>query len=256
MNEQIKKDNRKALPKFLLILVVCMLLGGVVGGLSVIVSISDVSIVVREGIARGLTVIAPWGIPVVSVVLLVPAFCFLRQAKKALTAWDGEDEETSERIELLENRVMLLSNVTLLLDIFFFSVAFIYDIQGVLLTVVLFLLSMGLCTFFQQKVVDQIRVMNPEKQGSVYETKFQKKWIDSCDELERRQIGEAAFKAFQAGNVTCIVLWMVLIVSHIIFATGLLPIVVVLVIWGVMLLVYQVTASKMGRRKQDAEKTV
>lgn len=249
MNEQIKKDNRKAIPKFLLMLLGSMLLGAVVGLLSVFVSISDLSTTLAKGVTQGLTVIAPWGIPVLSVVLLVPAYYILHQAKKMIAAWDGEDEEVSECIEMRENRVMMLRNIALLLDLFFFSATFIYNMSGMLLTIVLFLLSAGLCARLQQKVVDQIRSMNPEKQGSVYEMKFQKKWLDSCDELERRQIGEAAYKAFQAGNRTCIILWMVLIVTHVIFKTGLLPIVVVLGIWGVMLLVYQLTAIKLERRK-------
>ena len=33
----------------------------------------------------------------------------------------------------------------------------------------------------QQMTVDFQKIMNPEKQGSVYDLRFQKKWEESCD---------------------------------------------------------------------------
>lgn len=64
--------------------------------------------------------------------------------------------------------------------------------DAVLLDIGVFLLSCACVIFAQQKAVDLERRMNPEKHGSVYDAKFQKKWLDSCDESERRQIGEAS----------------------------------------------------------------
>ena len=44
-------------------------------------------------------------------------------------------------------------------------------------------------TIFQQKLVDTTKRLNPEKHGSVYDTKFHEKWLASCDEAERAVIG-------------------------------------------------------------------
>ena len=44
------------------------------------------------------------------------------------------------------------------------------------------------------------RRINPEKQGSVYDTKFFEKWVDSCDESEQRQMGQAAFQGLPGGG--------------------------------------------------------
>ncbi|MDY4515087.1 MAG: DUF3169 family protein [Lachnospiraceae bacterium] len=42
---------------------------------------------------------------------------------------------------------------------------------------------------------------NPEKTASVYDTKFQKKWMDSCDEAEKILIREATIQATENGLV-------------------------------------------------------
>ena len=51
----------------------------------------------------------------------------------------------------------------------------------------------------QQMTVDFQKIMNPEKQGSVYDLRFQKKWEESCDELEKFTIYRSAYKAYSTG---------------------------------------------------------
>ena len=248
MNEQVKKDNKKALPKYLLILLVSMIVGGVIGFASAIVGGTSLRENVLEGFTAVMTAVVPWGILVSILLLLVPGYWILAKAKKALAAWDGEDEDVSEAIEDQCNRALLLSNLAMLLGFFFFSACLVY-LQGQIWQVGLFALDLGLCIALQRRVVDLIRTMNPEKQGSIYDTNFQKKWLDSCDELEQRLIGQAAWTAFRATSTVCAGLWAVLLVLHIMFGTGLLPIAVVLLIWGVLLVSYHLEAAKLGRRK-------
>ena len=248
MNEQVKRDNKKALPRYLMILLVSMIAGGVIGFLSATVGGSSLRESVLEGFTAGMTAVVPWGLPVSGVVLLVPGYLILRKAKKALAAWDGEDEDVSEAIEDQCNRALLLGNLALLLGFFFFSACLVY-VMGQLRQVVFFALDLFLCVSLQRRLVDLIRIMNPEKQGSVYDMDFQKKWLDSCDELEQRQVGQAAWVAFRRTSIVCAVLWAVLLVLHVMFDTGLLPMAVALGIWGVLLVSYHLEAAKLGRRK-------
>ena len=44
----------------------------------------------------------------------------------------------------------------------------------------------------QQRCVDAVKRMNPEKTASVYDVKFQRKWMDSCDEAEKIIVGKCA----------------------------------------------------------------
>ena len=65
--------------------------------------------------------------------------------------------------------------------------------------------------------------MNPEKTASVYDTKFQKKWMESCDEAEKIMIGKCAFKAYAATNTVCSILSIVLAICALVFGIGFLP---------------------------------
>lgn len=61
----------------------------------------------------------------------------------------------------------------------------------------------------QQKCVDSAKKTNPEKTVSVYDIKFQKKWMDSCDEAEKIMIGKCAFRAFTVTNTVCLILSLI-----------------------------------------------
>ena len=255
MNE--KSENRKALPKFTLSLLGSLLLGGAVGfavGLLRVFGLDAAAL--AEGLSAVLAAVTPWGIPVTSAVTLGTCFFLYRSAAKKFAAWNGGDEdETSESIDTALSWVLLLSAVQLLLNLFFLSAFCIYwmdrDIRALALVGV-FVLSCGLVIFAQQKVVDLERKMNPEKHGSVYDAKFQKKWLDSCDESERRQIGEASRRAYMVTNRLCLGLWMVLVVLSMLFETSLLPVFVLLLIWGTMQVTYTLECIRLGREGEKS----
>lgn len=255
MNE--KSENRKALPKFTLSLLGSLLLGGVIGfavGLLRVFGLDAAAL--AEGLSAVLTAITPWGIPVTSAVTLGTCFFLYRFAAKKFAAWNGGDEdETSESIDTALSWVLLLSALQLLFNLFFLSAFCIYwmdrDIRALALVGV-FLLSCGLVVFAQQKTIDLERKMNPEKRGSVYDSKFQKKWLDSCDESERRQIGEASRRAYMVTNRLCLGLWMVLVVLSMLFETSLLPVFVLLLIWGTMQVTYTLECIRMGREGEKS----
>ena len=97
--DEIRNANRKALPKFLLVLAVSMVIGGAVGygsskyGLDKMAgSITDV------GMYFG-THIAPWLMAAIAVIVPVICIPIYRSAKKLLCAWDGENEDISDAID-------------------------------------------------------------------------------------------------------------------------------------------------------------
>ena len=90
----------------------------------------------------------------------------------------------------------------------------------------------------QQKCVDTTKQTNPEKKASVYDMRFQKKWLEDCDEAEKLMIGKCAFKAYSATNAVCTVLAIVLAVCALVFDIGFLPSLTVCLVWIVNLSVY------------------
>ncbi|WP_297311101.1 DUF3169 family protein [uncultured Oscillibacter sp.] len=253
MSKKEKSENRKALPKFTLSLLGSLLVGGAVG---FAVGLTRAFGLDTEALARGLNVLleaaTPWGIPVTSVLTLGSCFFLYRSAARKFAVWDGGDEdETSESIDTALSWVLLLSAVQLLLNLFFLSAFCIYwmdrDIRALALVGV-FLLSSGLVIFAQQKAVDLERKMNPEKHGSVYDAKFQKKWLDSCDESERRQIGEASRRAYMVTTRLCLGLWLALVILSMLFDMSLLPVFVLLLVWGTMQVTYTLECIRLGKR--------
>ncbi len=103
----------------------------------------------------------------------------------------------------------------------------------------------------QQRCVDAVKRMNPEKIASVYDVKFQRKWMDSCDEAEKIIVGKCAYKAYAAANTACAVLAIIFAVCAFIFNTGFLPSFAVCVIWFVLQFIYYMETirySKAGNR--------
>lgn len=256
-NDEIRQANRKALPKFLLFALVCTVLGGVIGYFSGYGSAkggmeSWIDRMKDAGAFFGVH-IAPW--LMVALAVIVPIVCVpvYRSAKKLLGAWDGEDEDVPDTIDRKLSFVLFMTSATLVLSYFLIAASYSggfaafesRERTAVLFTgVAAFLLILVETILFQQKCVDAAKKTNPEKKASVYDMKFQKKWVDSCDEAEKMIIGRCAFKAYAATNAVCTVLSVVLAVGALVLDIGFLPSLTVCLIWMVNLSVYFRAAAR------------
>ena len=249
MNDNVKRDNRRALPKYLLTILLYGLLGGVLGFFTGVAGAAGVAETVRQALDRLLAVCAPWGIVASAVILLGAGWYLYAAAKRRFTAWDGEDEDTMDDVERQLSWALLLTGLMIVLDFFFFAASIIYE--RFLQDLILFLASVAVLVVLQQKIVDLERRINPEKRGSVYDMKFQKTWMDSCDEAERAQIGQACYTAYRMGNKVCVFLWVALLILNFVFDFGLLPIAAVLVVWGVMQTAYALECIRLSKRKGE-----
>ena len=248
-NNTVKRDNRKALPKYLLILFVAAIFGGVMGFAAGWVGHDNLSEVIATAVADGLTAAAPWALLGTSVVSLALILWLYRAAKALFTGWDGEDEAVMDRADEKLNWALLLTAAQMVLDMFFFAVAQSAHNMTALWSVLFFLVSIFLLVFAQQKIVDLTRRMNPEKQGSVYDTKFKKKWFESCDEAEQKQIGQAAYKAFNVVSTACPILWAALLMLSYAFDFDLLmPVFTVCLLW-LLQVSYCLECIRLGKRK-------
>lgn len=237
-SDAVKRDNRKALPKYLLILLAAAIFGGVMGFAAGWLGHDDLSETLADALANGLITGAPWAMLATSVVSLAVILVLYRGARRLFAGWDGESEEVMDRAGEKLNWALLLTTAQIVLDMFFFSAAIMGRSMAALWAVLGFIVSVFLLIFAQQKVVDLTRRMNPEKQGSVYDLHFRKKWLDSCDEAERREIGEAAYQAFIVTNSVCPFLWLAMVLLNFVFDLGLMPSAMVLLVWGCLQVSY------------------
>ena len=250
-NDEIKQANRKALPKFLLFAIACAVVGGVIGYSSGYGAakggMDQLAGIMKEAEAFFGTHIAPWLMAVMAIIVPVICIPIYRSAKKLLGAWNGEDEDISDTIDRKLSVVIWITSVSLIVSYFLIAASYsgglaIFDDKEK--TIVFFI---GIAAFFavmieailfQQKCVDTTKQMNPEKKASVYDMKFQKKWIDSCDEAEKIMVGKCAYKACSATNIFCAILAIALAVCALLFDTGFLPSLMVCLVWIVNISAY------------------
>ena len=94
-NEAAKQEDKKALPKFIAIVVCSLIVGGVLGVLMVQLSLEDFQEVLDGAGLYFTNYAAPWliiALPAVEFAICLPLYF---SAKQRLAAWDGEDETVS-----------------------------------------------------------------------------------------------------------------------------------------------------------------
>ena len=161
MSDNVRRDNRRALPKYLLTILLFGLLGGVLGFFTGVAGAAGVAETVRQALDRVLAVCAPWGIVGSAVVLLGAGWYLYAAAKRRFAAWDGEDEDAMDAAEQQLSWSLLLTGLVIILDFFFFAASIIYG--RFLPDLILFLASVAVLVVLQQKIVDLERRINPER---------------------------------------------------------------------------------------------
>ena len=130
-NDEIKRANRKALPKFLLFAVVCTLVGGVIGYFSADVEPDSLLPMMKNAGAFFGIRIAPW--LMLALAILVPVVCLplYRSAKKLAAVWDGEDEDLYNTIDQKLSVVLWLANAAFILALFLITATCSVGMEGI-----------------------------------------------------------------------------------------------------------------------------
>lgn len=255
-NNEINKANRKAMPKFILIMVISLVVGGGIGFFSVRYGLNALADGMKSAGTFFGIYIAPWLILAIAILVPVVSIPLYRKAKKLLSSWNDEDEEISDAVDEKLSIIIWLTSTTLIISYFLIAASYsggftTFENKNNTLSFIV-----GIAAFFgilieaviiQQKCVDAAKITNPEKNASVYDTKFQKKWMDSCDEAEKILIGKCAYKAYAATNTVCAVIAIALAICALIFGIGFLPSLVVCLIWIVNQSVYCKEALKYSK---------
>lgn len=235
MKSAAKSENRKALPLFIVIMILAALIGFGVGVAAVNAEGSDWVGAFKTGLSAVLSAIAPYVLIFSAVFLIVYTIVVCKSAKAQIAVLREDDEEALARVDRTLGVALSVVNVLMILTYFFLAALLCYmERYSIVLTAVAlgcFVVSLVMLIVSQQKFVDLTKKLYPEKRGSVYDMKFAKKWYDSCDEAERMMIAQASKTAYTASQTACMALWLVLLVCHMFFQTGLLPIAAVSVIW-------------------------
>ena len=235
--DQVSRDNRKYRPIFVAILLASAAAGAVIGVLGVILLNSDSLFAGLETLGMAAGAAAPFTVLLAAPFWLGGLYCY-RRAKALFARWDGEEEALPERVESWLNWALAWLAASQVIDflIFGINVSLVplgYLDGGLILIVSLQMLVILLAGIsLQGRVVDLTRRLNPEKQGSVYDIRFRKKWMDSCDEAERQRIGQAAYSSYTVSSYAGLFVWAALVVVNLFVPVGPLPVIAVMIPWA------------------------
>lgn len=250
--EEIRRADRKALPRLLLFVLAGTLIGFAVGFGCVFLLGEQGMDRLIGGMAEAselLSLAAPWLLLLCVTAQLSMGLILCGRAKKLIAGWDGEAEGVSDRAErLLEWELSLSALLNIL--VFFLLTALYADQQFTdwkLLGLGAFVAHLVITVLFQTRAVNLTKRLYPEKRASALDPRFRKKWLADCDEAEKAMIGDCAYWAFSAISSLCMALWCILTITALFLGTGILPVFIVCLIWAVGQVVYARQSMKLSK---------
>ncbi|NLD20326.1 MAG: DUF3169 family protein [Clostridiales bacterium] len=257
-----KAENKHAFKRFIGVMIVGAIVGGIIGFLTQYLP-SKFSLDLTDLLPQLMVKANPFILILIFVICGVLTLAHYNKAKSMYKQWDGEDEYYMNDLEMHISKTMLILTIGSIAGLFGLGIQ-VYAISGgihhdesvsqVISGTVILFLYVALCLFFvfcQKKAVDLLKIINPEKKGSIYDKKFSEKWIEHCDEAERMNIYKSAYAAYKFMNVFLVVLWAVTAFAVLMYGIGLLAMTLVSVSWLAMNLVYCLKSMKMEKIKKD-----
>lgn len=255
-----KKKNRRTMIVFIAILAASLVLGFLFGVASRVIqnSIPDMQILLNQ-IMNIMAYVVLILFLIMNLTVAVIGFFYIRTSKKQASVWDGEDEESIEQIEKRLSIPMLLVNAMLVLNFLFFAACIYLGetaelnklMQDIICNgaIVLFIAGFVIEMILQKQTVDLEKQLNPEKRGNIFDVKFQKVWVNSCDEAQKLMIYKAGYQAFKITNYTCMGVWLLAFIAQFMFHTGIFPTICIGIIWLVLIMTYSITSYKLENKK-------
>ena len=251
-----KKTEKKAVLKFVLLILISAALGA---GASMLMGwLTHWDGISFQGLGDMLGAMVPWVFLFTNLISAIAAMLICHRAKKQIGQWDGEDE-CIEQTEQQLSCGLLLANIMTVVNFFLFSAGIevslntkLGDQYGVILfpaCILIFILGYVWIFFVNYRVVKLEKQINPEKRGSVFDVKFQKQWLESCDEAEKEMVYQSAYKAYMALGKMIQILLCATMILHLVFHTGILAVIVVGVIYLTMTLTYHRSCVSLQKAK-------
>ena len=226
--EEIKKEDKKAFKSFAIMMVISAMIGAVIGGGFKYLQ-ENLGDNLSEFLVNRLMMIIPYASLVLSILVIIVSVVIYKNSRKNLKLWNQSDEQE----EMIDNIEEKLSYLLLFTKVILFLVGFIVCVVSTIL--------------IQNKVVNLEKEINPFLNGSVYDFKFSQKWLDSCDEAIKLNVYKSTFKAYKSITNTCLILWIVCVLGYNLFDFGIMPLVMVTIIWLVQTIAYCIESIKCSK---------
>lgn len=262
-----RQEDRRALKKFWGMMIIALLTGIVVGMLSVFLGDITKNEVAKELIAV-LKLAATYGGFIYTSVLGIICIVLCRKSRKEYTAWDEENEDVLNSIETKISYVVWFGNLIMYGSYFFFSAGVWatgtgteqwketgeIPVAGLIAMFVHIIYALVVGSIAQQKAVNLEKEINPEKAGSIFDMKFNRKWLESSDEAEKFTTYKCAYHTFKVMQVTGITIWLICLIGQMSFGTGAFATIMVTILLLVQVSSYSIQAIYFAKHPSEVMK--
>ena len=249
-----KKNDKTIVITFICLIVISLIIGFFIGGLSNRLSSSQTVAQLFTTLTENVIRIMPYAALLLNIILCIIAFCIYGKCQKMSETWDGENEDVIDKIEGMLNIAMIIPSIMMILNFLFFGIGFAVDTSfkkgftleniGLGIAFATFILSFVWETILQGKVVGLEKKLNPEKRGNILDLKFRSEWIESCDEAERMTLYRAGYDVYKLMANMYVYAWLLTFIVSAATGTGLFAMVVVTILWLVQTVTYFSAAAK------------
>lgn len=255
MSKSVGKKKKRKMNSYLK-MGLWMLAGAVVGGIFGRVSSSSEHTMVQllssisSGIAKHLFVIVTT-LAVAEVILCLVSY---RKAEKFIKLAENCEEEDEERMEfhfeVWSTIEIMASQIPMFLCMMFLG--FLVEAQGMLNklgTMLPFIIIVAVSGIFQVAPIKQVQRKDPSKRGDPSDIRFDKDWLESCDEAERAIIYQASYKTFNFMKMVLLFGMVVALMAQFVCNIGVAPVLFIGMIYIMMLIVYSVYSMRLRESK-------
>lgn len=255
MSKSVGKKKKRKMNSYLK-MGLWMLVGAVVGGIFGRVSSSSEHTMVQllssisSGIAKHLFLIVTT-LTVAEVILCLVSY---RKAEKFIKLAENCAEEDEERIEfhfeVWSTIEIMAGQIPMFLCMMFLG--FLVEAEGMLNklgTILPFIIIAAVSGIFQVASIKQVQRKDPSKRGDPSDIRFDKDWLESCDEAERAIIYQASYKTFNFMKMVLLFGMVVALMAQFVCNIGVAPVLFIGMIYIMMLIVYSVYSMRLRESK-------
>lgn len=258
-NKDTQKNDKKIFIKWVFVIVVAFILGCTGGFLAgEHPEIIDAFLQMLANTSDFLMI--PLVVLFLLSIVLGYGYSFYKYRKAKQLVEKGYDDDSYDKAEKELSKASLVSNILCGFNYMFFGICLfsagmaeedlsIQQLAFSFVTILLFIIAMACSVIIQNKSVNLNKKMNPEKRGNMFDKKFAKEWLGSCDEAEKALIYESAYSAYRVAIGISTGLWAVSLIGMMSFHTGVLAIIVSSVMMIVLISTYSITAYKLQFKK-------